>query len=441
MQEARGRSRRKRKKRQKKGWAAVAAAAALILLTGAAVWALGENRADSAESYPLPSEVVKETFPGDAKQQDEGEQEKAAESGLSGEAAAGSANDGKNADLDSMSLEEKAAQIFMITPEALTGYTQVTQAGEASRTALEKYPVGGLIYFSSNLESPEQLKEMTGKIQEYSREITGLPLFLAIDEEGGKVARIANHEGFSVRVFDSMARIGESGDENAALEVGRTIGGYLSDYGFNMDFAPNADVLTNPNNQVIGSRSFGADPAVVTAMAKKVAQGLREQGVIPVYKHFPGHGATQGDTHDGFAYTDKTLDELKSAELVPFQDAASQNAECIMAAHIAAPSVTGDETPSSLSEKMITGVLRDELEFKGLVITDALNMGAIKNSCSSGEAAVKAVQAGADILLMPDDFEEAYGAVIQAVKDGTIKEERLNRSVQRILDVKRGMTG
>ena len=159
---------------------------------------------------------------------------------------------------------------------------------------------------------------------------------------------------------------------------------------------------------------------------------MKDQGIQPVYKHFPGHGATLGDTHDGFSYTEKTLDQLLEAELVPFANAVKNGESCIMAAHIAAPGVTGDETPASLSHALITGVLREKLGFDGVVVTDALNMGAIQNLYSSGEAAVAAVEAGADLLLMPADFNAAYEAVLAAVKDGTITQERLDLSVRRI---------
>ena len=233
-------------------------------------------------------------------------------------------------------------------------------------------------------------------------------------------------------VFPNMAEIGAVNDAQKAYEVGSAIGGYLSEYGFNMDFAPDADVLTNSANQVIGSRSFGTDAQLVWSMASQVARGLKDRGVQPVYKHFPGHGATLGDTHDGFAYTEKTLDELMEAELVPFANAVKSGENCIMAAHIAAPGVTGDETPASLSYGLITGVLREKLGFDGVVVTDALNMGAIQILYSSGQAAVAAVEAGADLLLMPADFDAAYEAVLQAVQEGKISRERLDLSVRRI---------
>ncbi|MBS6954860.1 MAG: glycoside hydrolase family 3 protein [Enterocloster asparagiformis] len=334
--------------------------------------------------------------------------------------------------LSGMTTEEKVAQLFIVTPEALTGVESVTQAGESTREALSRRPVGGLIYFRNNLKNPEQVKALTGNTARIGREVCALPLLLSVDEEGGKVTRIGGREGFDVPVFPNMAEIGAVNDAQKAYEVGSAIGGYLSEYGFNMDFAPDADVLTNSANQVIGSRSFGTDAQLVWSMASQVARGLKDRGVQPVYKHFPGHGATLGDTHDGFAYTEKTLDELMEAELVPFANAVKSGENCIMAAHIAAPGVTGDETPASLSYGLITGVLREKLGFDGVVVTDALNMGAIQNLYSSGQAAVAAVEAGADLLLMPADFDAAYEAVLQAVQEGKISRERLDLSVRRI---------
>ncbi len=338
--------------------------------------------------------------------------------------------------ISSMSTEEKVAQLFIITPEALTGVENVTQAGERTKEALRERPVGGLIYFRNNLKTPEQVKELTGNTKLYGEEVLKLPLILSIDEEGGKVTRLGGRDEFDVESFPNMAQVGAEGDPQRAYEVGTAIGGYLAEYGFTMDFAPNADVLTNPDNKVIGDRSFGTEPELVWSMSGMVSKGLREQGIQPVYKHFPGHGATKGDTHEGFAYTDKTLEDLLKAELVPFIKAIQSGEDCIMAAHIAAPNVTGDENPASLSYTLITEVLREKLGYQGVVITDALNMGAISNLYSSDQAAIMAINAGVDILLMPDDFEIAYEAVLKAVNEGTITQERLDQSIMRISEMK-----
>lgn len=335
--------------------------------------------------------------------------------------------------VDAMTLEQKVAQLFIITPEALTGYNVVTAAGEKTREALAKHPVGGLVFFAQNLVEEGQLKEMTGNLQDYAQEIQGMPLFLCIDEEGGIVARMGNHDNFQVPQIPDMAEIGAGRDCNAAREAGREIGAYLAEYGFNVDFAPVADVLTNPENTVIGVRSFGTDAGLVSDMSLAFADGLEQQGVYSCMKHFPGHGATSGDTHDGYSYTQKTLEELKEQELVPFQAGIEEGIPFLMASHISVPGITGTDEPTSLSGKMLTGVLRENMGYDGIVVTDAMNMGAIANQYSSGEAAIKALEAGADMILMPVDFETAYQSVLEACQSGRLTEERLNQSLMRIL--------
>ena len=338
--------------------------------------------------------------------------------------------------VDSMSLEEKVAQLFLVQPEAIVDIGTATAAGDATKQAINKTPIGGFVYFSDNLQSEQQVQDMLRNVQKYSEDRIGLPAFLSVDEEGGTVARVASTGRFDVTDVGDMAKIGASGDVQQARQAGETIGSYLSELGFNLDFAPDADVLTNPDNTVVKKRSFGNDPRVVSDMSLAVAQGLAQHQVYSVYKHFPGHGATAGDTHQGYAYTDKTLDELKQSELIPFENAIQNNAAFIMAAHISAPRVTGDDTPASLSKTMITDILRGQMGYDGIVVTDAMNMGAVTEQYTSAQAAVKALQAGADLVLMPEDFQEAYQGVLDAVKDGTLTEQRINESVTRIVKVK-----
>ena len=230
--------------------------------------------------------------------------------------------------------------------------------------------------------------------------------------------------------------MGQLTTEEEAYRAGTVIGAYLRELGFNTDFAPDADVLTNEKNTVIGDRSFGSDPDKAARMAAAVSKGLHTEGILSTFKHFPGHGATEGDTHDGYAYTEKTYEELKAAELVPFAAAGECGADMVMAAHISLPKIVGDSTPASLSYKMITEILREDLGFQGLVVTDAMNMGAIGEHYSTKEAAVKAVEAGVDLLLMPKDFQEAFQGIKEAVSSGRIGEERIEESLQRILRVK-----
>lgn len=342
--------------------------------------------------------------------------------------------------IDSMDLEDKVAQMFMLTPEALTGVEKVVEAGEKTKDAIEKYPVGGIIYFAQNLQDPEQVREMTERIQEYSMERIGLPLLLSVDEEGGTVTRFGNNPLFEYDASADIGAIGASGDTQQAYELGERIGSLLADLGLNMDNAPVADVLSNPENTVVKDRSFGSDCEIVSEMALAELNGLESQGIIGVLKHFPGHGATAGDTHEGFAYTDASLEEMMENELIPFIDGIETGADVIMVGHISCPEVTGDEKPASLSEKMVSGILRGELGFEGVVITDAMNMGAVSDMYSSSEAAVEAVKAGVDIILMPVSFTEAYEGILKAVESGEITEDRIDESLYRIVELKLSLT-
>lgn len=336
--------------------------------------------------------------------------------------------------LSEMSLEQKICQMFIVTPEALTDHVDVTTAGEATRSALERRPVGGLVYFSGNLTDRDQIMEMLRTVQGYAEEIEGMPLFLCVDEEGGRVARIGNAPDLGVPKVKPMQAVAS---EQEAYEAGYTIGSYLREFGFNLDFAPDADVLTNEKNTVIGDRSFGSDAGTVLCYAQAYARGLHDNGILSTFKHFPGHGATEADTHKGFAYTGKTYDELMAAELIPF--AGASGTDVVMVAHIAVPSVTGSDLPCSLSCEMVTGILRGDLGYEGLIITDAMNMGAIVREYPSGQAAVMAVQAGVDMVLMPQDLEAAITGVMDAVARGELSEERIDGSVGRIIRAKLAM--
>ncbi|MGN1319454.1 MAG: glycoside hydrolase family 3 N-terminal domain-containing protein, partial [Lachnospirales bacterium] len=251
--------------------------------------------------------------------------------------------------VNSMSVDEKINQLFFITPEALTGVGTATVAGNTTKQSLINHPVGGIIYFAQNLQNSAQTKALISKTKAMGDEICKVPLFIGIDEEGGKVARLGNSTTINVPKFSNMAEIGKSADNTKAYEVGKTIGTYLKEYGFNLDFAPVADVLTNSENQVVKERSFGSNPNICSDMTYQVSKGLNDLGILSCYKHFPGHGATASDTHEGFAFTDKTYEEMEKDELVPFINAIKNNADFIMVGHISAPKVIGDNTPSSIS--------------------------------------------------------------------------------------------
>ena len=403
-----------------------------ILLGAGAFWFLagpaGKNGAESFGPLPLGVPFAKA-----------GVQAAAEVSGAGPEAEAAWQEMKIDRVLDSMTLEEKVNQLFMITPEALTGVGTVIQAGDGTREALAEHPVGGLIYFAQNLKDPDQTRTMLENTQEYASARSGFPIFLSVDEEGGQVARVGSNPSFGVPEIGNMSEVGAGGDTQEAYETGSTIGAYLKDLGFNMDAAPDADVLTNPANEVVKDRSFGSDPELVSRMAAAELKGLNDQGIIGMYKHFPGHGGTTADSHEGYVYVEENLEELKSGALVPFQDGADNGLRVIMVSHIACPEVTGDNTPATLSRQLVTDLLREDMGFDGLVITDALNMGAITEQYSSGEAAVAALNAGVDMLLMPADFQAAYDGVMAALENGELTEERIDESVRRILEIKLGM--
>lgn len=332
-----------------------------------------------------------------------------------------------------MSLQEKVCQMMFVTPEVLTEYNKVTRSGDVTKAALSEYPVGGVIYFSDNLVTMDQTKEMLADIQSYSMELTGRGLFLGVDEEGGTVARVADNLGTTA--FEDMRTYGDAGDAAKAYEIGTTLAAELKEVGFNVDFAPVADVISNEENTVIGDRSFGTDPELVSQMVAQEVKGLTEGGVLCAPKHFPGHGSTAGDTHDGFAASDRTLEELEACDFKPFQAAIDVGAPMIMVGHMTVTAIDSDN-PASMSEKVVTGLLRQKLGYNGIIITDAMNMGAITDSFTSGEAAVKAISAGCDMVLCVGNLSAAVDAVIEAVEDGTLSEAAINESVIRIISAK-----
>ena len=332
--------------------------------------------------------------------------------------------------LKTMTTEEKVYQMIFTTPDALTGQYPATLAGAVTQEALASKPVGGLVYFDGNILSGEQITQMIANSQSYSE----IPLMICVDEEGGRVSRLSGI-GLTNR-YEPMATYGASGDTQAVRQIGREIGQAMSGAGFNLDFAPVADVVTEPLNTEIGDRSFSADPDVAARMVAAMVEGLQETGTAACLKHFPGHGSTKADSHEGRTVSERTLEELRRTELLPFKAGIDAGVGMVMVSHMSLPAVNGDETPCDLSEKVVTGLLRQELGFTGVIITDSHEMGAITQYYQSGEAAVMAVQAGCDVVLMPADPQAAAQALLQAVSDGTLTESRIDESVLRILTLK-----
>ena len=348
------------------------------------------------------------------------------------------------AQMAGMSLREKVGQLFIIRPDALEGRFSPAELEDNSivgstavtdemRAVYARYPCGGFALFRKNITSPDQLLAFTQALHG----LNSVQPLLAIDEEGGSIARIANHPAnFGVPKFPSMGSIAASGDPARAYELGVTIGGYLKAYGLDVNFAPVADVNTNPRNPVIGNRAFGSDPELAAQMVANVVNGLMDAGVAGCLKHFPGHGDTATDTHTGYAETNKTWEEISACEMIPFRAGIAAGAEWIMTAHIAAPQVTGSDEPSTMSYTMLTEKLRGELGYGGIIVTDALSMGAITQKYASSEACVRCILAGVDVLLMPYDYFEAFDGVVRAVEEGRIPLSRLDESVYRVLRFK-----
>lgn len=348
---------------------------------------------------------------------------------------------GIDALLENMTLREKVGQLFIIRPDSLDAAQSSAQVSDSSAqgvTALDDgmeqmlrdYPVGGVVLFQKNIQSESQLTGFIASMQQASK----LPMLVAVDEEGGLVARIGNHAAFDVPRYKSAAAVGSSGNAQDARDMGTTIGTYLSGYGFNMDFAPVADVNTNPDNPVIGTRAFSSDPVIAAEMANAMADGLKQEGIIPVFKHFPGHGDTAEDSHSGIAISNKTQAEMEACEWLPYAQLGAE--ACVMVGHIAVPELTGELTPATMSRAVVSGILRQQLGFDGVVITDSLEMGAIRNDYTCAQAVLGAIEAGCDMLLGPEDFQQAFDAVLTAVDDGTISQQRLDESVRRILTLK-----
>ena len=353
--------------------------------------------------------------------------------------------DDVEAQLQQMTLREKVGQMFFIRMESLdpsiewTTYDdlanlKILEVTENMKAVNKNYPVGGIILYAWNIDNETQLARIIPQV----RALNGNPL-LCIDEEGGRVSRIANNPNFNVKKYESMASIGATGDPRNAYECGNTIGTYLQRYGFDIDFAPVADVNTNPENVIIGPRAFSDDPAVAAPMVTSYLQGLKDAGITGCIKHFPGHGDTKADTHYGYASTQKTWEEMLNCEMVTFKAGIQWGCKLIMTAHIGAPKVTGSDVPSTMSPIILQDKLRGELGYQNIIITDGMEMGAITQQYTSAEAAVGSIKAGVDIVLGPRYFTEAFDAVMDAVNNGTLSEERINQSVRRILKLRKEM--
>lgn len=321
--------------------------------------------------------------------------------------------------LKNMTLEEKISQMLIL-------YYENDIVDETLEKTIKQNTPGGFILMKSNITTYEKTKKFVDNIKKISKIVP----IIAIDEEGGSVQKLNTLSDIKPSNIPYMYNLGQTNDEELAYNVGKVIAEELRTIGVNVDFAPTIDVYSNPNNEVIGKRSFGSDPNLVAKMGISLAKGLEDNKVIPTYKHFPGHGDTDVDSHQNLPIVNKSYEDLDNLDLIPFKKAVEENGKIIMISHIAVPNITGDNSPASLSKKVID-ILKKDLKYDGLIITDALNMGAVTNNYTNEEIYTKAVEAGNDILLMPNSSKEA----IEIIKNN-ISEDRINESVRKILKFK-----
>lgn len=335
---------------------------------------------------------------------------------------------------DEMSLKNKIGQLFMVSLYSLDQADSKNQTKITSemKETLKKYPVGGVVLFSKNMKTAKQTRQLISDLQDASY----VPLFVAVDEEGGEVSRVASNDKMNVTHYPSARKIGETYDDQQIEGMGKNQSKELKALGFNMNFAPVADVLTNADNIEIGDRSFGSDAGKVADIISTLVKSMQKQQISATLKHFPGSGDTNGDTHTGSIKTEQSIQELRKTDFLPFQAGIKAKTDAIMVSHLMLANVTDEEEPSSLSKRVVTDILRKELEYDGMIITDAMNMKSITDNYSAGEAAVKAIQAGNDIVVMPENLKKAYKAVKIALRNGTIKESQIDDSVERIIYTK-----
>lgn len=362
--------------------------------------------------------------------------------GQNPEDAAAAARAAVDERIGAMTLEQKVAQLFIVTPEALVeGVSQVTQTGDMTREGVTAHPVGGIVYFAQNLLDPEQTTTMLANVKQFYADAGNVAPFIAVDEEGGTVVRIADNEAFGAQDVGDASALGSAGDTEAAKRAAEQIADYLMPLGFNLDFAPVADVVDPLRSDTMGLRSLSSDAAVAADMVRAEVEGFRDKKMLCCAKHFPGIGAAAGDSHEGAITIEATNEELETVDLVPFRAAIEAGVPMIMVGHVSLPNIVGDSTPAPLSSAVVQGMLRDSLGYTGIIVTDSLSMGAITDYYTPAEAAVAALKAGCDIPLMPERLDEAYQGVLSAVQVGELTEERLDESLTRILTAKQEYFG
>lgn len=330
----------------------------------------------------------------------------------------------------SLSLEEKVAGIFIITPEELTGVPTVTRAGDGTKTALEEYPVGGLVYSSKNMTSLEQFKEVVQNTISFAKH----PMFLAVDEELGNSVFPKSMKASTTM---SPEAIGNNGDSSIAKTEAEKVASYMAGHGLNLNFGIVADVLTEPDNAVMKAKCFGTDVALVSEYVAKEIEAYNNYDITTAVKFFPGQGSASADTASGLSVTSRSKEDMEACEFEAFKAAINAGTSMVVISHVSAPNLLGDNTPCSLSKALMTDILRKEWGCEDLIIiTDSLSKAAISSYYDSKDACIQAIKAGADMVMCPESFEESYNGVIEAVNKNVISIERINDSLARIYKVK-----
>lgn len=320
--------------------------------------------------------------------------------------------------IDGMTLEEKVAQVFYIS---LAEYKQLDQP-----------PVGGVIYFTEDMTTAQEIRQETSQLQNDAK----IPMFIGIDEEGGIVSRISGDGGVGGTLVPTPWKLSQIGDLEDVYTINSLIGREINALGFNMNFAPVGDVRTNIYNPIIGKRAYNEDAHRVAEYVTTAIEAYRDTSIIPVVKHFPGHGDTIGDSHLDSVEVEHDLDRLMSVEMLPFIAAVEADSEMIMVGHIKVPKVTEEDLPASLSEELIQGILVESLGYEGLIISDALNMKGITKHHSVDQVVALGIEAGMDMFLMPDDYQEAYDHLLQMALESEAVLLQIEASVYKIIELK-----
>lgn len=329
-----------------------------------------------------------------------------------------------------MSIEQKVAALFFVTPEQLLGIeTPVTEVGSSISEKLNQYPVGGIVLKEGNITSAEGLSEMVSNLQVFTQN----SLFIGISDEGGEDSPFIT-SGISENVIASQKETAESLGNTGAYSAGISLGSELKQFGFNVDFAPLADVSLK-DGSIAEQKGFGKDAATNAELARNVVKGLTDQSIFAGVKYFPGYGDATQEGNSGQIISQRTRDDLKE-EYAPYQEAIDAGAKFLMISHVSLPKIRGDKRPASLSPEIITDIVREEWGYDGIVITDYMDKSCIYQKYTYAEAAVGAIEAGADMILSTKNFAKSYNGILDAIKKGQLTEERIDQSLTRIYKVK-----